>query len=104
MFVKPGNYESYLDSGKMMLAKAWGGAKNLMGNVEYALGKAQDISNVAAPLVAEMAGDRAGSIKARMDTTRLQIDRARGAIGRGNSVVNRIENAASQISGRNFLK
>ena len=72
MYVKPGNYEGYLDYGKTMLARAWGGAKNLLGNVDYALGTAQRIGNVAAPLVAEMAGDRAGSVKARMDATALQ--------------------------------
>ena len=104
MFVKPQNYESYLDAGKTMLAKAWGGAKNLLGNIDYALGRAQDIGNVAAPLVAEMAGDKAGSVKAKMDTARLQIDRARGAIGRGSSAAHRIEDVAGQISGRHFLK
>ena len=62
MYVKPGNYESYYDDGKTMLARAWGGAKNLLGNVDYALGTAQRIGNVAAPLVAEMAGDKAGSV------------------------------------------
>ena len=56
MYVKPGNYESYYDYGKTMLARAWGGAKNLLGNVDYALGTAQRIGNVAAPLVAEMGG------------------------------------------------
>ena len=52
MYVKPGNYETYLETGKMMLARAWGGAKNLMGNVDYALGRAQEIGNIAAPLPA----------------------------------------------------
>ena len=104
MFVKQQNYERYLDAGKTMLARAWGGAKNLMGNVDYALGNAQRIGNIAAPLVAEMAGDRGGSVKAKMDAARLQIDRARGAVGRGQSAQNRIEDVASQISGRHFLK
>ena len=80
MYIKPGNYESYYDFGKTMLARAWGGAKNLLGNVDYALGTAQRIGNVAAPLVAEMAGDRAGSVKARMDATALQIGRARDMV------------------------
>ncbi len=81
----------------MMLARAWGGAKNLLGNVDYALGRAQEIGNIAAPLVVGLAGDRAGSVKAKMDTTRLQIDRARQAIGQGGAVANRIENVAAQI-------
>ena len=97
MYVKPSNYETYMESGKTMLARAWGGAKNLLGNIDYALGRAQQIGNVAAPLVAEMAGDRAGSVKAKMDTTRLQIDRAREVIGRGSSAANRLEQVASQI-------
>ena len=54
MYVKPGNYEYYLDRGKTMLATAWGGAKNLLGNVDYALGRAQQIGHIAAPLVAEV--------------------------------------------------
>ena len=97
MYVKPGNYESYYDMGKTMLARAWGGAKNLLGNVDYALGTAQRIGNVAAPLVAEMAGDRAGSVKARMDATALQIGRARDMVNRGQSAQRRIEDVASQI-------
>ena len=97
MFAKPGNYESYFDYGKTMLAKAWGGAKNLLGNVDYALGRAQQIGNIAAPLVAEMAGDRAGSVKAKMDTVGLQINRARDAVGQGHSAQKRIENVAAQI-------
>ena len=97
MYVKPGNYEYYLDRGKTMLAKAWGGAKNLMGNVDYALGRAQQIGNIAAPLVAEMAGDRAGSVKAKMDATGLQINRARELVGRGQAAQSRIESVAAQI-------
>ena len=97
MFVKPGNYEYYLDAGKSMLARAWGGAKNLMGNVDYALGRAQMVGNVAAPLVAELAGDRAGSVKQKMDAVGLQIDRARRAVGQGQAVQNRIEQVAAQI-------
>ena len=80
-----------------MLARAWGGAKNLMGNVDYALGRAQMVGNVAAPLVAELAGDRAGSVKAKMDAVGLQIDRARRAVGQGQAVQNRIEQVAAQI-------
>ena len=97
MYVKPGNYETYYDYGKTMLARAWGGAKNLLGNVDYALNRAQQIGNVAAPLVAEMAGDRAGSVKQKMDAVQLQIGRARGAIGKGSAAANRIESVASQI-------
>ena len=97
MYVKPGNYESFYDYGKTMLARAWGGAKNLLGNVNYALGAAQRIGNVAAPLVAELAGDRAGSVKARMDATALQIGRARDLVGRGHATQQRIENVASMI-------
>ena len=97
MFVKPGNYEAYLDSGKTMLARAWGGAKNLLGNIDYALGRAQQIGNVAAPLVAEMAGDRGGSIKAKMDAAQLQIQRGRGIIGGGYDAAKRIERVAAQI-------
>ena len=80
-----------------MLAQAWGGAKNLMGNVDYALGRAQQIGNIAAPLVAEMAGDRAGSVKAKMDATGLQINRARELVGRGQAAQSRIESVAAQI-------
>ena len=97
MYVKPGNYEHFLDRGKTMLARAWGGAKNLMGNVDYALGRAQQIGNIAAPLVAEMAGDRAGSVKAKMDATGLQINRARELVGRGQAAQSRIESVAAQI-------
>ena len=97
MFVKPGNYEHYLSRGKTMLASAWGGAKNLLGNVDYALGRAQQIGNIAAPLVAEMAGDRAGSVKAKMDATGLQINRARELVGRGQAAQSRIESVAAQI-------
>ena len=101
MYVKPGNYESYYDYGKTMLAKAWGGAKNLLGNVDYALSRAEQIGNVAAPLVAEMAGDRAGSVKQKMDTIQLQIGRARGALGKGNlaadMAADRIQKIAGQI-------
>ena len=91
MYLKAGNY---LDAGKSLLATAWGGAKNLLGNIDYALGRAQSIGNVAAPLVVGLAGDRAGSVKAKMDATRLQIDRAREAVGRGSSAANRIEQVA----------
>ena len=94
MYVKPGNY---LDMGKSMLAQAWGGAKNLLGNVDYALGRAQQIGNIAAPLVTELAGDRAGSVKQKMDAASLQINRARDAVGRGQSVQRRIESVAAQI-------
>ena len=97
MFVKPGNYEYYLGRGKTMLATAWGGAKNLLGNVDYGLGRMQQIGSIAAPLVAEMAGDRAGSVKARMDATGLQINRARELVGRGQAAQSRIENVAAQI-------
>ena len=97
MFVKPGNYERYLHSSKLMLAQAWGGAKNLLGNVDYALNRAQAIGNVAAPLVAELAGDRAGSVKQRMDAAGLQISRARQAVGRGQATQSRIEQVAAQI-------
>ena len=97
MYVKPGNYEYYMDRGKTMLTKAWGGAKNLLGNVDYALGRAQQIGNIAAPLVAEMAGDRAGSVKAKMDATGLQINRARELVGRGQAAQSRIESVAAQI-------
>ena len=92
MYVKPGNY---LDMGKSLLANAWGGAKNHLGNVDYALGRAQQIGDVAAPLVVGLAGDRAGSVKAKMDATRLQIDRARGIVGKGHSAANRIEQVAA---------
>ena len=68
-----------------------------MGNVDYALGRAQQIGNIAAPLVAEMAGDRAGSVKAKMDATGLQINRARELVGRGQAAQSRIENVAAQI-------
>ena len=71
MYIKPGNYESYLESGKTFLAKAWGGAKNLLGNIDYGLQQAQRIGNAAAPLVAEAMGDRGGSVKAKMDASRL---------------------------------
>ena len=47
--------------------------------------------------VAEMAGDRAGSVKARMDATALQIGRARDLVGRGQAAQKRIEDVASQI-------
>ena len=94
MYVKPGNY---LDLGKSLLATAWGGAKNLLGNVDYALGQAYRIGNIAAPLVAEMAGDKAGSVKAKMDAAQLQIQRGRGIVGRGDSAANRIEQVAAQI-------
>ena len=94
MYVKPGNY---LDMGKSLLATAWGGAKNLLGNVDYALSQAHRIGNIAAPLVAEMAGDKAGSVKAKMDAAQLQIQRGRGIIGRGHSAANRIEQVAAQI-------
>ena len=87
-----------------MLARAWGGAKSLLGNIDYALGRAHQIRNIAAPLVAEMAGDRGGSVKAKMDAARLQINRARESVGKGNSAANRIEEVASQITGRNLLK
>ena len=97
MYVKPGNYESYLDAGKTMLARAWGGAKNLLGNVDYALSAANKWGGIAAPLVAEMAGDRAGSVKAKMDAAQLQINRAREVVGRGNAAANRIEQVAAQI-------
>ena len=50
-----------------------------------------------APLVAELAGDRAGSVKAKMDATALQINRARDLVGRGQSAQRRIEDVASQI-------
>ena len=49
------------------------------------------------PLVAEMAGDRAGSVKAKMDAAQLQIQRARGAVGKGQAAQNRIEQVAAQI-------
>ena len=88
----------------MMLARAWGGAKSLLGNIDYALGRAQQLGDIAAPLVAGMAGDRAGSVKAKMDTARLQINRARETVGRGKSATSRIEEVASQIHGRDFLK
>ena len=68
-----------------------------MDNVDYALGTAQRIGNVAAPLVAELAGDRAGSVKARMDATALQIGRARDLVGRGQATQKRIQDVASQI-------
>ncbi len=51
-----------------------------------------------------MAGDRGGSVKAKMDAARLQIDRARDAVGRGQSAQKRIEDVASQMSGRHFLQ
>ena len=97
MHVKPGNYESYYDFGKTMLSRAWGGAKNLLGNVDYTLNQAQRIGNIAAPLVAELAGDRAGSVKASMDSTALQINRAREMVGRTQSTQKRIEDVACQI-------
>ena len=45
-----------------------------------------------------MAGDRAGSVKARMDATALQIGRARDLVGRGQAAQKRIEDPASQIA------
>ena len=80
-----------------MLTQAWGGAKNLWGNIDYALGQAQRIGNIAAPLVSEMAGDRAGSVKQKMDAVGLQINRARDMVGRGQSAQKRIEDVAAQI-------
>ena len=60
MYIKP--RETYLEHGKTFLAKAWGGAKNLLGNIGYALGAAQRIGDAAAPLVAEaMGGIEAGA-------------------------------------------
>ncbi len=44
-----------------------------------------------------MAGDRAGSVKAKMDAAQLQINRAREEVGRGNAAANRIEQVAAQI-------
>ena len=80
-----------------MLATAWGGAKNLLGNIDYALSQAQRIGGIAAPLVAEMAGDRGGSVKAKMDATQLQFDRTMGLVGQAKATSSRIDNVISQI-------
>ena len=98
MYVKPGNYVShYLDRGKTMLAEAWGGVKNLLGNVDYHLGNVQKIGDIAAPFVAEMAGDRAGSVNQKIHAARLQIQRGRGAVHQSQQMQNRIEQLAAQI-------
>ena len=69
----------------------------MLGNIYYALGRAEQIGNIAAPLVAEMAGDRAGSVKAKMDAAQLQIKRGRGILGGGYAAANRIEQVAAPI-------
>ena len=97
MYIKPGNYENYLDYGKTMLSRAWGGAKNLLGNIDCGLQQAQRIQNIAAPLVSELAGDRAGSVKQKMDAAALQISRTRHAVGSARATHSRISDVASQI-------
>ena len=98
MYVKPGNYVThYLDKGKTMLAEAWGGVRNLLGNVDHHLGQVQRISQVAAPFVAEMAGDRAGSVNQKIHAAQLQIQRGRGAVHQSQQMQNRIEQLAAQI-------
>ena len=97
MFIKQGNYENYIDAGKTFLAKAWGGAKNLLGNIEYGLAQAQRIQNIAAPLVTELAGDKAGGVKAKLDAIGLQGQRVRHAIGDAKAVHSRISDVVSQI-------
>ncbi len=80
-----------------MLSRAWGGAKNLLGNIDYGLQQAQRIQNIAAPLVSELAGDRAGSVKQKMDAAALQISRTRQAVGTAQAKHSRISDVASQI-------
>ena len=55
------------------------------------------MGNFPARRVAELAGARAGSVRAKMDATGLQINRARELIGRGQAAQSRIENVAAQI-------
>ena len=96
MYIKPCG--PYLEHGKTMLAKAWGGAKNLLGNVDYALGQAQRIGNAAAPLVAEAMGDKGGSVKAKMDAARIQMNRTRETVGAARATHSRLSDVISQIT------
>ena len=96
MYIKPCG--PYLEHGKTFLARAWGGAKNLLGNIDYALGAAQRIGDAAAPLVAEALGDKGGSVKAKMDAARIQMSRTRETVGGAQKAHSRISDLVSQIT------
>ena len=95
MFIKPGNYENYLESGKSMLARAWTGAKNLLGNIDYGFQQAQRISDLAAPLVAELGGHK--GVQAKLDAMNIQAKRVHDAVGGAQAAHSRISDVVSQI-------
>ena len=96
MYIKPRGL--YLEHGKTFLAKAWGGAKHLLGNIDYALGTAQRIGNVAAPQVAEAMGDRGGSVKEKVDAARIQMNRTKEIVGGARAAHSRISDVILQIT------
>ena len=95
MYIKPGNCETYLESGKGMLARAWTGAKNFLGHVDYGLQQAQRIGNIAAPLVAEMGGHK--GVQAKLDAMHIQAKRVQQAVGGAKAAHSRISDVAAQI-------
>ena len=95
--LKPQNYENYLDNAKSVLCRAWGGARQFLGTVDAHVAQMQRIGNIAAPMISEPAGDRAGSVKSKLDTIGVQAARVRDTLEGAQKVHSRISDVVSQI-------